>query len=135
MTLKQVTRSAAVAWCPSAACGLSMRQQIDGSSSTPSSNSSSSSSGAAAAGVANGGLQLLALGTMGVDPRLELASVDLSSPSPSLPIVASVGAPAPFQCISWGAPGGESSVGVGGLLAGGMAEGEVTLWSASDILM
>ncbi|KAL8272544.1 hypothetical protein Esti_003543 [Eimeria stiedai] len=114
MSVKQLFRSAAVAWCPSASCGFVLQDMADDSSSSSSSSSP----------------HLLALGTMGVDPRLELARVDVSSVSASLPVLGSVGAPAPFQCLTWGL----RASGDGGLLAGGMAEGEVTLWDARHVL-
>ena len=126
MALKHLTRSAAVAWCPSAAFALSLRHESDGGSSTNAKSSTGGEEG-------NAGRQILALGTMGVDPLLEFAAVDVSSPSPSLPVVASVGAPAPFQCITWGASG-DSSSSTGCLLAGGMADGDVTLWNVNEIL-
>ncbi|PFH34135.1 WD domain, G-beta repeat-containing protein [Besnoitia besnoiti] len=131
MSLKEVCRSACIAWGPPSGGSAHAKWMAasDDTSSGPSSH------------------QLyLALGTMGLDPHLELAAVDFASSSSALPVVASVSAASPFQCIAWDssgqnkAAGGEqgsgASVGdrVFGLIAGGMADGDVTLWDAEVIL-
>ncbi|PHJ22602.1 wd g-beta repeat-containing [Cystoisospora suis] len=143
MALKEVCRSACMAWGPSPLGSPSARcsSRIDDTGEDETSGHLSSSS-------SNTGTQLyLALGTMGLDPHLELACVDFSSSSPSLPIVASVCASSPFQCIAWEFQGkggkkedkANSAGGAGqkrslGLLAGGMADGDVTLWDPQAIL-
>ncbi|EPR61111.1 WD domain, G-beta repeat-containing protein [Toxoplasma gondii GT1] len=137
MALKEVCRSACIAWGPPTRgpahtkCAASQEEKSTSSGSSLQSH------------------QLyLALGTMGLDPHLELATVDFASSSTALPVVASVSASSPFQCIAWGSSGqnklagvaGEHGNGVGvgeralGLLAGGMADGDVTLWDAEAIL-
>lgn len=137
-----------MAWGPSPLAASSPRSSSPGDDSDDNTPMNSSPG--------NTGTQLyLALGTMGLDPHLELACVDFSSSSSSLPVVASVCASSPFQCIAWEfqgkaakqeektGGGGRGDAGVGetpaerralGLLAGGMADGDVTLWDPEALL-
>ncbi|CBZ55105.1 hypothetical protein NCLIV_055300 [Neospora caninum Liverpool] len=137
MALKEVCRSACIAWGPPSRGPVHTKYAAPQQETSNSPGQSSTQS------------QLyLALGTMGLDPRLELAAVDFASSSTALPVVASVSASSPFQCIAWGSSGqnkcagnaGEQGTGGGlgeralGLIAGGMADGDVTLWDAEAIL-